>query len=445
MTANRIKKINGVQTPILDALKKAAKQDVRFCMPGHKGRLSKYDMTELPGLDNLYDPKECILQSQQLCAQRQGVAHAFYGVNGSTGGILAAFQYFSPGDEVLISREAHISVLHAARLSRICPVFLPAVLWEDDLGCKQDTDGILEIMRAHPMAKGIFVTYPGYRGRCVDLECIAALAHEMGMIVMVDSAHGAHLGYHPSFPKPAGQLGADIWNVSFHKTLPALGQASVLYCSSRVKSERLKECLRIFNTTSPSYLVLASIDYARAMMESEGEKRLTALLGLEQSFCEKLKRLEGYRVVLSDDPSKMILLAGERGYTGFELAERLEGSGIAVEEADERGVLLLCTVYNVKYDFARLYRALKKIPARTPKVLPFRPYILKEVEYASDECGEGGDVFCYPPGIPILLKGERISFECRNVLACLPDRGYNLIDIDQGKDRAIRLDEEDFK
>jgi len=437
--------------PILKMLRAFQEQKTRFCMPGHKGRLSlsmkegfaTWDITELEGTDNLRLPKGCIAESEALAAAEQLAHRAFYGVNGSSGCLLAAFGYFREKDQVIVARDMHIAVENALLLSGVRPVYVGVSQTVGDIPQVPSLETFLQTMDRHPGARAVFFTYPNYYGNCTNAEQIAKAAHERGMLVVVDSAHGAHLPYSPDLPKSAGEIGADIWCTSFHKTLPALNQSAVLFCSKRVDGDRLREGMNRFQTTSPSYLLLASMDHARGYMQARGKAEIHRLLECLQTTAAKINSIPGMEVLRAHDPTKLIIRVAGAGWTGFAAASWLHQTGFEIEGADAENLLLITTVADRAEDFSRLVQALKRLgqgialpQAREEYMLAgeteltLREAAAQETEWVPLASSAGRiaarSVFCYPPGVPILLSGQRICPGIPNLLASLADRGYNL-------------------
>jgi len=439
--------------PIVRMLGAFTRQGGRFCMPGHKGRAAdlglswSWDITELPGTDNLLAPEGCIAQSQVLCAAEHRAAHAFYGVNGATGCLLAMLSYLSPGDEVIVARDFHRSVENALRLAGVRPAYVRVEQQLGEVPAAVRAEDIIAAMDAHPRARAVFFTYPNYYGVCADAERICSEAHARGMLALADGAHAAHLPYGEGLlPCDLGRVGADIWCVSFHKTLPALGQAAVLFASARVEPRRLKAAVNRFQTTSPSYLILASIGQARAQMAQDGRERLLALLRQNRRIAARLEEETRFRRVPTDDETKLIIDVSAGGMSGFAAAQALARAGVCVEGADARHLLLLTSVCDTPEDARQLCAALAALETREP--LPREPrLILLGDAPAKDEAGAREElpfaasvgaraaqsVFAYPPGVPLVLAGQEIDGELASLLAQMAAAGYNLMGTRDGK------------
>ncbi|KUK07839.1 MAG: Arginine/lysine/ornithine decarboxylase, partial [Caldanaerobacter subterraneus] len=270
-----------MSTPLYDALMEYVKKEtVPFHMPGHKqGRvlpkeyienLAKIDLTEVPGLDNLHNPDGPILEAEKLAAKAFGSKQAFFLVNGSTAGIYAAmYAVLNPTDKVLVMRNSHKSVYNGVVLTQSIPVYLlPEIDYENGIAMGIDVEKLEEVLQKERDVKAVVVTHPNYYGFCSDIEKIVDIVHKYGKILIVDEAHGAHFPFSNNLPKSSIKAGADIVVQSLHKTLTSFTQTSILHLNSdRVDVDRLKYSLSLFQSTSPSYILMSSIDMAREYME----------------------------------------------------------------------------------------------------------------------------------------------------------------------------------
>ena len=251
-----------------------------FHMPGHKmGRgiplqdAFAMDITEIHGFDNLHQADGIIAEAQKMCAKTFGARESFFLVNGSSCGIIAAIMSTCSDQEPLIvARNSHKSVMDGFVMSGAQPNYvMPQAVEGFDIFGAVSADSIEKACSQHPNAKAVMIVSPTYEGIVSDVERIAAVVHEKNMILIVDAAHGSHMHFHSFFPKTAIECGADIVIESLHKTLPCPTQASVLHVSGqRVDTERLKKCLAMVQTSSPSYVLMASIDWCRAYLDSDG-------------------------------------------------------------------------------------------------------------------------------------------------------------------------------
>ena len=298
------------RAPLAAAMQAYAAGGARpFHTPGHKQGLGahgllrrlitpeglKEDVSLMEELDDLNHPSGCILEAEALAAELYGAETAYFMVNGTSGAVhVMLMATLSPGDEVLVPRNVHRSVFNALVLCGAVPVWLPTAT-DDRLGIALGvtTETVREALAAHPAVKAILVTYPNYYGIAFDLKSVAALAHAYGLTVLVDEAHGPHLHFSPELPPDALACGADLVAQSTHKLLGSLTQTSILFRQGdRVPHEAVRRAAALLATTSPNYLLLASLDIARLQMAENGAE-----------LVERAMRLaEGVRAVVNDTP-----------------------------------------------------------------------------------------------------------------------------------------------
>jgi len=429
---------------------------VSFHVPGHKGnpagmdaqahfwdRLLEYDVTELSGLDNLHCPTGVIKEAQDLAARAYGVEHTYFLVNGSTAGILASLLAAThPGDTVIVDRNCHSSVINGLMLGRLKPVYIGRPV-DSGTGIPLSID-ILEVDRALEANKGakvIIITNPSYYGVCSDVESIAHKAKNNGVTLIVDEAHGAHLKFWDGLPVSAVDSGADIIIQSAHKTLPAMTQGSWLHVMGKgVDRDRLERMLGIFQTTSPSYPIMASLDTARYMMETLGAYRLkemveytnharTSINSLGSGlFCPEREYFKG-KGCYDFDETKLVINCIGAGISGYQLDLKLRTEdGVYGELYDRVNWLGVITIGGRQTDMDRLVegcRGIKPQPVVNSIMLPplYRPAICHGVdpwEVLDRHCisvaldhAEGmiacSGIIPYPPGIPLVCPGERLS------------------------------------
>lgn len=435
--------------PIVQALKKfIANEPQSLHVPGHKnGLLSNlpneikraliYDVTELTGLDDFHHPEEAILQAEQLLAEVYEANRSFFLVNGSTVGNLAmVYATCKQGDTVLVQRNAHKSIFYALELVGVNPVYL-APKWHEEsktAGCVEK-ETLQEAIKRFPHVKAVIFTYPTYYGITVkDLEEQIELCHSLGIPVLVDEAHGAHLIASEQLPKSSLQLGADVVVQSAHKTLPAMTMASFLHMKSTlVSEEKVNHYLRMLQSSSPSYLLLASLDDARSYVENYTESDFVYLMGKRKQFIESLQTLTELQIIEVDDALKLLVRAP--GYTGFELKDALEKMHVYVELADVQQVLLILPLlkHGENYSFADLRIRMKEaviylknapgtlqnIKANFEMTNISQPQLsFAEIEQAKKEwipymraIGRvaASMIIPYPPGIPLFVPGEKIT------------------------------------
>lgn len=464
-------------TPVIDMLKKTAESGgSRFCMPGHKGKgaflseeVNKFDITELSGADNLYNPDGVILESEQNYARYIGAKDSFFLVNGSSGGVHAAIlSVLNPGDEIIAARDFHLSAAHTFALAGVNPHFAHAGMSGSGMF---NVIGVREIGRAiaeFPDSKAVYITYPDYWGRCLDLRSICRAAHSAGMKVICDAAHAAAFDYSDELPLSPAKAGCDIWTVSLHKTLPAMNQCAVLCtgADSGIDRSAVQSRLNLIQTTSPSYILLASSDYALSYMRKNGSRRLTQVIALIRECENRIAKLGGYKCLSCEfepdadvyeyDILKLAIDVSEKGLTGFEVANKLEQAGIYVEAADLKRILLICGAADEKKDFDRLITALSKIEAARSNIREdFDAYDadgvfniklktgIREAVFAprekliAEEATGRISAVCagaYPPGIPVLIPGQEITEEAVDYLRRMKSLGYSLFGIDKTVD-----------
>lgn len=448
-----IKMNKQLKIPLYQALvEHASKNPISFHVPGHKygsvfGQNSKVfqgilqiDATELTGLDDLHSPEGAIFEAEALLAELYQVKKSFFLVNGSTVGNLAMIMAACTEDEiVLVQRNCHKSVLNALRLAKVKPVFLEP---EFDQGWKVATGVSLETVKEaitrYSDVKAIILTYPNYYGMVYDLQSIINEAHVRGIPVLVDEAHGPHFIIGDPFPLSAIQMGADIVVQSAHKTLPAMTMGSFLHFNSLiVKVELLRDYLQMFQSSSPSYPIMTSLDIARNYLATYESEDIQLLMSEINQFKEELAKIPSIRLLdypqNLGDPLK-VTIQSACGLSGFELQKRFEARGIFTELADPFNVLLILPLLKAKQDYpftesaVRIKEVLKGLFFQklteefqmdeqkiSELVIPYKAmsnYKEKNVlisEGINQICAE--TIIPYPPGIPLLLRGERITKE----------------------------------
>lgn len=293
-------------TYIKDELCKLASSDMYpLHMPGHKRRLDcdinpyTYDITEIDGFDNLHAAEGIIKEAEERAAALWGAKSSFFLVNGSTCGILAALSTALPKKgHLLMARNSHKAAYHAAYLRELQVTYLYPVFTEFGIQGGILPEQVEAALEADESIEAVFLTSPTYDGIVSDIEKIAEIAHQHGIPLIVDEAHGAHLGFHPYFPKSAITLGADVVIQSLHKTLPAPTQTAILHWnSSYIKKERLEWFLNIYETSSPSYLFLASMDECVRLLTEEKEKYFDAYEKRLKDFYEKASHFSNVEVM----------------------------------------------------------------------------------------------------------------------------------------------------
>lgn len=437
------------ERPLVDALVQfAQKRPQSLHVPGHKNGIisnlpielkqaMQFDFTELSRLDDLHHPEEVILKAQQLLAKVYDASYSYFLVNGSTVGNLAMiYATCKRGEKVLVQRNAHKSIFHGLELVEVSPVYL-APEWDERTATASyvSYETVEKALRHDSKVKAIILTSPTYYGVVnPDLPKIVALAHEHDVPVLIDEAHGAHFAASEAFPQSAVQDGADIVVQSAHKTLPAMTMASYLHIRSELVShERVEHYLRMLQSSSPSYVLMASLDDARAYVESYLEPDAKYCLEKRDQWIEAITTIPDVEVVTVDDPLKLLIRVN--GYTGNQIREVLEAEGIFIELADPIQVLAILPLlkYGEVYDYAmartRFKNAMvrlksqKKQPARIENIVEAQkvstPLLSLEQVQKNKKAWipymraigmiAASMVIPYPPGIPLILPGEKIT------------------------------------
>ncbi|HCJ74994.1 MAG TPA: ornithine decarboxylase [Roseburia sp.] len=372
-------------TYIKDELCKLASSDMYpLHMPGHKRRLDcdinpyTYDITEIDGFDNLHAAEGIIKEAEERAAALWGAKQSFFLVNGSTCGILAALSAALPKKgHLLMARNSHKAAYHAAYLRELQVTYLYPVFTEFGIQGGILPEQVEAALEADESIEAVFLTSPTYDGIVSDIEKIAEIAHRHGVPLIVDEAHGAHLGFHPYFPKSAITLGADVVIQSLHKTLPAPTQTAIMHwTSSYIKSERLEWFLNIYETSSPSYLFLASMDECVRLLAEEKDKYFDAYEKRLKDFYQKTAHFTHVEVMgevdlreiesFAKDPSKLVLRATKAGLSGEELYQLLrEKYHLQLEMCQGDYALAMTSIFDSEEGFERLYAALEEIDENT--------------------------------------------------------------------------------
>jgi arginine decarboxylase len=462
--------LNQNQTPLLDALKaNAAKPHAPFYTPGHKlgkgisqpladllGKaVFRADLTELADLDNLFAPQGVIQKAQQLAAEAFGALQTWFLVNGSTCGIEAAIlATCGTDDKIILPRNVHSSAIAGLILSGAIPIFLnPEYDPVLDIAHSITPNAVQSALQQHPDAKAVLTVYPTYYGVCGNLSAIASLTHQYNIPLLVDEAHGAHFAFHPELPTPALAADADLTVQSIHKVLGAMTQASMLHIQgNRIDCDRISKALQLVQSTSPSYLLLASLDAARQQMALHGKMLMSRTLQLANEARTKISQIPKLSVLqipsppyqgglggspgfVALDETRLTVTVSDLGLTGFEADEILdEKFAVTAEFASLQHLTFIISLGNTPADIEQLvqsFTTLAKEYRRTNltvtnpnwqnllstqvHALHFSP---REAFFAVSETlplAQTSDRICaeiicpYPPGIPVLMPGEVIT------------------------------------
>lgn len=463
-------------TPLLTAMQTYVKDDViPFHTPGHKqgkgihpslgsilGRQAlALDLALMSELDDLHEPHGCIKDAQDLAAELYGADHSFFVVNGTTGGIYAMILAIAgPGDKIIVPRNAHRSIVGGIILGGAVPVFMqPEIDMDLGLAMGVTPETVEEAVRLHPDAKGVLIINPTYYGVATDLKKIVDIVHRNNMCVIVDEAHGPHLKFSDRLPIQALDAGADIVAQSTHKIIGAMTQCSMVHCrEGRINVPRLKAMLQLVQSTSPNYIMLASLDVARMQMATEGSQLVERSIELARWARAEINKIPGLYSFGEDrignpglyslDPTKITVTVKGLGMKGSD-AERILRFQykIQAELSDMYNLLFLITLGDNEQDVQKLVKALSDMasnhmkdgfipvaediyathgyPAQPEQVISPREALFGRTKQVAFEQASGKIcaeiVTFYPPGIPILCPGERISEEnieyCRRLQA----------------------------
>jgi arginine decarboxylase len=441
-------------TPLVDEIRAVVqRQGVAFYAPGHKqgqgGAIAltdlighqalRADLPELPELDNLFAPQGAIAASQELAAQTFGAEQTWFLANGSTCGILAAIlATCEPGQKIILPRNVHQSAIAALILSGAMPVFVTPHAEIRSLTPEQ----VASALEQHPDAKAVVMVYPTYYGVCEDIRAIASLTHQFNVPLLVDEAHGAHFAFHPELPISALEAGADLAVQSTHKTLSAMTQASMLHVQgNRVDRDRISKSLQLVQSTSPSYLLLASLDAAQHQMATEGRALMKRTLELADQARSRLYDI-GLKTL---DPEQVFALDRTRltviGINGFAIDEALHQKfSITAELPSQNSLTFIISLGNTQQDIDQLIQAFAGLEIRTeldsqppmemPSIVsalsPRQAFFARTEKIALDQSCDriSAELICpYPPGIPVLMPGEQITQPAIDTLKIILNSG----------------------
>ncbi len=461
-----------MDAPIYRGIKQyLSKNRISFHMPGHKGNgdwkpadLYALDVTELPDTDDLYAPTSYIKDSEEQLKRIYNTRHSFYLLGGATCGIFAMLAAtVQEGETVMIDRNCHKSVIHALMMIGARPAYVyPKYNHQFGFPGGIDPDELETSLQMHGDAKAVLVTSPNYYGGLSNIAALAAVSHRHGIPLLVDEAHGAHLPFSPLLPESALSCGADMVVQSVHKTLGALSGGALLHiCSDTILPENVRKLLAMFQTSSPSYAILASLEFA--VFTAAGlEKRYKPLLAQIQEGRALVNHtakaywvgpeLQNTCQIHALDPTRIVINVAKSGLSGYEMAALLRSKyKIDPEMADEHNIVCIATPYNDPSDVKKLTKAMltiiKKIqpatlqhepilqlPAAVIRMTP-REAFYQAGEYIHLEQAPGRiakNLICkYPPGTPILVPGEEIRLEHIREIAALLENGTAIYGIDR--------------
>lgn len=455
-----------------------------FHMPGHKrnhrilgaaGETFPYgmDITEIDGFDNLHHCEGILKEGQERAAKLFCAEETHFLVNGSTVGILSAIAGCTRrGDKILVSRHCHKSVYHAIELLELQPSYVYPKRMKDssksnEINGEVKKEDIAQILREEPEIKAVVIVSPTYEGVVSDIRGIAQVVHDVGIPLIVDEAHGSHFGFHPYFPENANVCGADVVIHSLHKTLPAFTQTALLHLNGEiVDRERICRYLQMFETSSPSYLLMAGLDWCVQLLLEKGDALFEQYVNDLERTRQELGNLKQFSLEEPQDKQKydrgkLVLVSKNRWFNGKNLADQLLNEyHLQMEMSAGTYALAMTSIGDTKEGFDRLIQAMQEIDAeaenreqdaksskwvheRLEKEEPTM-YIPQLEQVYTSACVQDIDRTCrrsvrwedsvgcvsmeyaylYPPGTPLMVPGERISKEVIEILKEYRRMGY---------------------
>ena len=467
-----MKELDQNQAPIYEALVKLRKKRiVPFDVPGHKRGRGNPELVELLGekcvgidvnsmkpLDNLGHPISIIRDAEELAADAFGASHAFLMIGGTTSSVQTMIlATCKAGDKIILPRNVHKSAINALVLCGAIPIYIEmSVDPKIGIALGLENDRVAKAIKDHPDSKAILINNPTYYGICSDLKGLTEMAHEAGMMVLVDEAHGAHLHFTDKLPISAMDAGADMAAVSMHKSGGSLTQSSLLLIGEQMNPEYVRQIINLTQSTSASYLLMASLDISRRNLALRGKESFEKVIELSEYARREINAIGGYYAyskelidgvsVCDFDVTKLSVYTQGIGLTGIEVYDLLRDEyDIQIEFGDIGNILAYISIGDRIQDIERLVGALadiKRLYSRDGKDLIAGEYIQPELVLSPQEafyserrslsldesigqvCGEF--VMCYPPGIPILAPGERITREIVDYIQFAKERGCSL-------------------
>lgn len=460
------------RAPIYEALERFRKQRVvPFDVPGHKRGRGNPELVQLLGekcvgldvnsmkpLDNLCHPVSVIREAEELTAEAFGAEHAFLMVGGTTSAVQSMIlATCKPGDEIILPRNVHKSAINALVLCGAIPVYVePKTHPGIGIALGVEPEAIREVMDAHPQAKAVLINNPTYYGICSDLKAITDLAHERGMRMLVDEAHGTHLYFGDSLPASAMEVGADMSAISMHKSGGSLTQSSILLTNNGVNADYVRQIINLTQTTSGSYLLLSSLDISRRNLALRGEESFANVALMAEYARQEINKIGGYYAygkelvngasIYDYDITKLSVYTQGIGLTGIEVYDLLRDEyDIQIEFGDIGNILAYISIGDRLRDIERLVGALadirrlyarEELPAISGDYIQPKVIVSPQEAFYSEKkslpireaighiCAEF--IMCYPPGIPILAPGEQITEEIVEYILYAREKGCSL-------------------
>ncbi|MCR5799197.1 MAG: aminotransferase class I/II-fold pyridoxal phosphate-dependent enzyme [Lachnospiraceae bacterium] len=463
---------NQNRAPIYEALETFRRMRVvPFDVPGHKRGRGNPELTAFLGekcvgvdvnsmkpLDNLCHPISVIREAEDLAAEAFGAAHAFLMVGGTTSAVQTmVLSCCKRGDEIILPRNVHRSVINALVLCGAVPVYVnPDVDQRLGISLGMRREQVEKAIAEHPNAKAVLVNNPTYYGICSDLRAIVKMAHRAGMLCLADEAHGTHFYFGGSLPVSAMEAGADMASVSMHKSGGSLTQSSFLVIGPNVQEGYVRQIINLTQTTSGSYLLMSSLDISRRNLALRGRQIFHQVEDMAEYAREEINAIGGYDAfgkelingnsVFDFDATKLSIHTRDIGLAGIEVYDLLRDEyDIQIEFGDIGNILAYLSIGDRQSEIERLVSALAEIRRRyqkDPSGLLNQEYIDPKVaitpqdafyadkvsvplmESAGKVCAEF--VMCYPPGIPILAPGEMITDEILDYIQYAKEKGCSM-------------------
>jgi len=462
------------EAPVLEAMKQHLQNRVvPFDVPGHKGGRGTRELTDFLGLsclkadvnsmkplDNLCHPVSVIKNAQELAAEAFGAENAFFVVNGTTGSVQAMIMAAcKAGEKIIMPRNVHRSAINALVVNGAIPVYVnPGTNKRLGIPLGMSVENVRKAIRENPDAKAVLINNPTYYGVCSDLREIVKLAHENGMLALVDEAHGTHFYFGENMPVSGMAAGADMAAVSMHKTGGSLTQSSLLLCGKNVSAGYIRQIINLTQTTSGSYLLIASLDIARKNLALNGREIFRKTVQYAEYARSEINKLGGYYAFGSElcgsdsffsfDPTKLSIHTRDIGLAGIEVYDILRDEyNIQIEFGDIGNVLAIISAGDRALEIERLISSLyeiKRLYSKDKAGMFDHEYIDPQVimppqsafygdkksvpitESGGYICGEF--VMCYPPGIPILAPGEKVTGDIINYILYAKEKGCMMTD-----------------
>ena len=470
------------QIPLLQGLEDYCKKDIAsFDVPGHvkdQGvellnnyfgeKLMRMDINSSPRMDNAANPNGIIKEAEELLAKAYKADNAFFLTNGTTQGIhIMILSVLNPGDKIILPRNVHKSAINALILSGGIPIYIQPE-YNDELGISLNVtlENVKKALDENNDAKALFLLNPTYYGACSKLKEIVKLCHDRGVLVLVDEAHGAHFPFYDELPPSAMECGADMSAVSLHKTGGALTQASALLINNKnIDDKNVLQHINMLQSTSASYLLMASLDGARSNLMLNGQVQISNALNLARYAKREINKIKGIKIISNElleskgvyfiDETKLCINVKELNLTGFDVYDLLyKDFDVQVELGDMYNILALISIGTTKSDIDKLIRSLniisninnKNILMNSIKVKHVLPkvklspreafYSKKESRLLKDCIGKvsAESIMSYPPGIPIISPGEVITEEIIDYINLLKNSKAHLTDM---KDKTL--------